>query len=89
MIFNKPINLNGEELRQELKAAEIEISNNRNAVVVRGEELFLDIKPADYEKAKKIVADHNGNIIPKEATIEDKLSSVGLSLPDLKTALGL
>lgn len=90
IIFTKPKNLNGEELRQELNAAGINISNEKFSVVVDGENnLLLDINPKDVSEAEKIVANHNGTIIPPELTIEDKLASVGLNLNDLKSALGL
>jgi Fic family protein len=52
-------------------------------------DFWLDIDPADEAKAAAVVAAHNGTIVAPEPTIEQKLSSVGLSLPDLKAALGL
>ena len=87
--FTKPINLNGSELRAELKAAGIKISDNHNAVVVYENELILDIANKDIEKASEIVAAHNGTTIAPEPTIQEKLASVGLSVNDLKTALGI
>jgi len=51
--------------------------------------LILNIASKDEAKAAEVVAAHNGTIVAPEPTIEDKLSSVGLSLPDLKAALGL
>ena len=60
--FTKPINLNGAELRQELNAAGIVITNERGAVVLDGETLFLDIAEGDAEAAQAIVAAHNGTI---------------------------
>lgn len=90
IIFTKPKNLNGEELRQELNAAGVNISNEKFSVVVDGENnLLLDINPKDKSEAEKIVATHNGTIVPPEPTIEDKLASVGLNLNDLKSVLGL
>jgi hypothetical protein len=88
--FNKPINLNGIELRDELNAAGVEISYESGAVAVDGNNnLVLDIEKADEAKALEIVASHNGTTIAPEPTIEDKLASVGLNLEDLKSALGL
>lgn len=85
--FTKPNNLNGAELLAELNAAGISISNSPS---IDGEGNFwLDIAKADETKAKPIVAAHNGTIVPPEPTVADKLSSVGLSIDDLKTALGL
>lgn len=92
--FAKPENLNGEELIQELVDAGIAISTdyfgNYNAPLLDAENvLWIDIDPADETKAKSIVAAHNGTTIASEPTVADKLASVGLSLDDLKEALGL
>jgi len=85
--FTKPQNLNGKELLNELSAV---------GVVVQGlpvddgaGNLILNIASKDEAKAAKVVAAHNGTTIAPQPTIEDKLASVGLSLPDLKAALGL
>jgi hypothetical protein len=85
--FTKPQNLNGKELLDELSAV---------GVVVQGlpvddgaGNLILDIASKDEAKAAEVVAAHNGTTIAPQPTIEDKLASVGLSLPDLKAALGL
>lgn len=88
--FSVPTNLNGAELRQELNAAGISISNDNFAVILDDEKnLWLDIAEADKAKATLIVAAHNGTTIAPKPTIDDKLASVGLSVLDLKTALGL
>ena len=87
--FNKPINLNGTELRQELRNSKVDISDDNLSVREISGDLYLDIKPADEAKAQAVVAAHNGTTIAPESTIEDKLASVGLNLTDLKTALGL
>jgi hypothetical protein len=60
--FTKPTNLNGAELRQELNAAGITISNEKNAVQLDGDILFLDIAKKDADAAEAIVAAHNGTI---------------------------
>ena len=85
--FTKPKNLNGKELLDELLAV---------GVIVQGlptddgaGNLILNIASKDEAKAASVVAAHNGTTIAPEPTIEDKLASVGLSLPDLKQALGL
>ena len=90
MQFTKPTNLNGEELRQELNSAGIAISNDIKAVSLDDENnLWLDISEADKAKATPIVAAHNGTINAPEPSVADKLASVGLSVTDLKAALGL
>jgi hypothetical protein len=86
--FTKPAQLNGSQLRDELRAAGVKITDDNQAVSTDGEQnLWLEIADADKTKAQEVVANHVG--IDKEATFEDKLSSVGLSLTDLKAALGL
>jgi hypothetical protein len=88
--FTKPTNLNGTELRKELNDAGVTISDNIFSVMVDSYgNLKLDILDADKTKATKIVAAHNGTTVAPEPTITDKLASVGLSVSDLKEALGL
>jgi hypothetical protein len=61
--FNKPTNLNGAELRQELKDAGVAISNKIEAVELDDSNLlWLDIAENDAETAEAIVAAHNGTI---------------------------
>jgi hypothetical protein len=87
--FIKPINLNGEQLRQELKNAEVEISSDSLSVAIDSNEmLLLDIKQEDETKALSVVNAHNGIDTPKEPTVAYKLASVGLSIEELKSALG-
>jgi hypothetical protein len=85
--FTKPTNLNGAELLAELNAGGVAITQwpelDGSGV------LWLDIAEADEAKATPIVAAHNGTTIAPEPTIADKLASVGLSVTDLKAALGL
>ena len=85
--FTKPTNLNGTELLAELNDAGVVITQSPFDDAQGN--IWLDIAEADKAKATPIVAAHNGTIVAPEQTIEDKLASVGLSLPDLKTALGL
>jgi hypothetical protein len=87
--FTKPENLNGYELRDELRNIGVEISDNLSSIIVEADGLlYLDIKPEDESKAALVVAAHNGTTIAPEPTIEDKLASVGLSLDELRAALG-
>jgi hypothetical protein len=85
--FNKPTNLNGNELIDELKSAGVTV-NGIPEVDAEGF-LHLDIQAKDEAKAQPIVAAHNGTDGVKELTVAEKLASVGLSVADLKTALGL
>jgi hypothetical protein len=88
--FDKPKNLNGAELLDELATIGIVLDKFNQAPLIDGNgDLWLDIKPADQDKAAEIVATHNGTTVAPEPTIEDKLASVGLNVADLKSALGL
>jgi hypothetical protein len=85
--FNKPENLNGDELIAELESAKIKM---KDIPTVDAEgALWLDIASKDEAKAAEVVAAHNGTTIAPEPTVEQKLASVGLNLEDLKVALGL
>ena len=87
--FAKPTNLNGAELRAELNAAGVAIDNAYDSVAVDSNDLLLKIADKDKAKAAAVVAAHHGTTIAQEATVEDKLASVGLSISSLKSALGL
>ena len=88
--FDKPANLNGAELLDELAVVGIVLDKFKEAPLIDGNgDLWLDIEAADKAKAEAVIAAHNGTIVAPEPTIEQKLSSVGLNLPDLKAALGL
>lgn len=90
MKFERPENLNGYELRQELRNAGIEISDNLTSVLVEADgSLILDIKKEDELKAVAIVKNHNGSINAPELTAADKLAAAGLSIEELKELLGL
>ena len=88
--FTKPKNLNGTQLRAELNDKGIVITDDVDALLDNGQgSLLLDILETDKDKAAGVVAAHNGTTIAPEPTIADKLASVGLSVTDLKAALGL
>jgi len=81
--FNK--NINGDLLTKELAAAGL----LTDVVVLAGELLELNgLKETDAAKAKEILAAHIAPT-PIEPTVADKLASVGLSVDDLKAALGI
>ena len=88
MEFTLPKKFNGETLRNELKAEGIILPENKKAITVSGEVLILDIDEKDATKVQNVLANHNGDDILIEETVADKLASVGLSIEELKTALG-
>jgi hypothetical protein len=83
--FEKPINLNGNELIAELETAGISV----NSIPELDENgfLLLDIDPKNETKAKAIVSKHNGTDGVKPMTVEQKLESLGLTLEELKSLL--
>ncbi len=85
--FNKPVNLNGTELLAELNAAGVLIE--QSPTVDGNDNLWLEIADEDKIKAQTVVNAHNGRTVAPEPTIADKLANIGLSLDDLKDALGL
>lgn len=85
--FIKPKNLNGAELLAELNNAGIAIT--QPPFIDENQALWLDVKKTDESKTAGIVAMHDGTMIAPEPTINEKLASVGLSIDDLKSALGL
>ena len=85
--FIKPENLNGDELLTELNAAGVTIT--QSPVLDGNDNLWLDIDEADTAKASTVLSAHNGTMVAPAPTITQKLASVGLSIDDLKVALGL
>jgi hypothetical protein len=87
--YTKPENLNGSELRAELRASGVLISDDFEAVRLIEDSLFLDIAKKDHAKALAVVEAHNGTLIGPEPTIEEKLANIGLNVAELKSALGI
>ena len=87
--FDKPKELNGEQLRQELKESGVVLPDNVFDFVDDGVGgLLLDISNKDESMANSVIKTHKSKPTPKP-TIEQKLASVGLNLDDLRIALGL
>lgn len=76
--FEIPKQLNGEQLKVELNCNEVYIANDK--LIIGGD--------LTQEQAAAGLATHNP-LAPQETTIEEKLAIVGLSIDDLKAALGL
>ncbi len=83
----RPTNLNGTELLAELNAKGVLITEP--PLLDGNGELFLDIAQKDLAKAEEVLAKHNGTQIAPSLTVVQKLQSVGLSVDELKAALGL
>jgi hypothetical protein len=85
--FDKPKNLNGIQLIKELKAASITVTDDPE---IDGNGNFrLAVSEADKAATAAIVAAHDGITTTPELSVTEKLASVGLSINDLKIALGL
>ena len=85
--FIKPVNLNGAELLAELNAANVEVVGGLEGIRLENQDLFLDVN--DEIAASIVVLAHNGTSIASEPTVVEKLARAGLSLDELKEALGL
>jgi hypothetical protein len=85
--YDKPENLNGAELLNELINAGVIVTNF--PMIDDDGKLYLDIDETDKLKAAEVVSVHNGTTVPLEITPAQKLASVGLSVDDLKAVLGL
>ena len=86
--FTLPKPFDGVQFCNELKTVGVPINRETSPMVDGNGDFWLDIDAKDTAKAQEVLDAH----IPKprpEPTIEDKLASVGLSLNDLKAALGL
>jgi hypothetical protein len=89
MRFDLPKKFNGTTLRNELAEHQIYLAAEKSAITISENNLFLEIDEKDSDKVIEVLKNHNGNDIVIETTIEQKLASVGLSIADLKSALGL
>jgi hypothetical protein len=86
--FTKPASLNGIQLKEELRAAGVSISDDSAAVLDSSDGfIHLDIKKADETKAAAVVAAHVGVDSVIELSLDEKLASVGISLAEIKAAL--
>lgn len=88
--FKKPTNLNGQELREELRNQGIFISDDKDSVIIDSNgDFFLDIDLKDKSKADFIVASHDGTIIAPDKTAVKAalLSRLGITEDEAKLLL--
>jgi hypothetical protein len=85
--FEKPINLNGKELLEELAAGGVVVTGRPN---VELEILRLNIQSKDKNKAEAIVAAHNGTttLPDRSAEREALLAKLGISEEEVVLLLG-
>jgi hypothetical protein len=88
--FNKPTNLNGAELLDELAAVGIVLDKDLQSPFIDGNgDFWLDVDISNKAQAELVLAAHNGTTIAPEPSIQDKLETAGITLDELKVALGL
>jgi hypothetical protein len=91
IIFIQPIKLNGAELRAELNASGVVISDAPNAVSVDASgNLWLEIANKDKAKAEPIVAAHNGTTVAPDTSAAKAalLARLGITADEAKLLLG-
>jgi len=88
--FNKPTNLNGAELLDELVAVGIVLDKDLQSPLIDGNgDFWLDVDISDKAQAELVLSAHNGTTIAPEPSIQDKLTNACITLEELKVALGL
>ena len=89
--FDKPTNLNGAELLDELAAVGIVLDKDLQSPVIDGNgDFWLDVASKDKSKAEKVVAAHNGTLIAPDLSAQKQviLDRIGLTADELKMILG-
>jgi hypothetical protein len=82
-----PVQLNGTQLRDELRAAGVEISDQPGSIIVINDELILDINDKDKGKADAVVSSHVG--IDEVLTAKDALlQRLGITAEEAALLIG-
>ena len=87
-MFEIPNKLNGLQLRQELRAAGVKITDNKEAVKVSENLLILEIDAKDHSQALAVVTNHVGieqNFVNPEKTA--LLERLGITETEAKLLL--
>ena len=94
--FDRPINLNGQQLIDELIDAGVNISTNINYYKEKQPPhddsmggLWLSIDEEDQQVAANVISSHNGTDSVYIPTVQEKLAAAGITIDELKEALGL
>ena len=87
--FNKPTNLNGSELLDELAAVGIVVNAKTSPFIDGNGDFWLDISESDKAQAESIVAAHNGTTIAPDNTAARQalLSKLGITEEEAKLLL--
>jgi hypothetical protein len=88
--FDKPQNLNGAELIDELKAIGVIVNAETSPFIDGNGDFWLDIPTANKKKAEPIVAAHNGTVIAPDLLAQRQaiLDRLGLTADEAKLILG-
>jgi hypothetical protein len=88
--FNKPAQLNGEQLVQELKAIGVIVNENTSPLIDGDDNFWLDIPTKDKTKAQTVVDKHIGtdNKQAKIAARQAIADRLGLTADELQVLLG-
>ena len=85
--FDLPNSFNGEQLVNEIEAKGISIDRSVLPLVDGNKQLWLSVAESDYDAVLSVIDKHKP--VFYEPTITDKLAAAGISLDDLKVALGI
>lgn len=89
MKFDLPAKLNGATLRKELAQIGVILPENRNAILVSENDLFLNIDEKDYSKVVNALQNHNGDdsISENKEKREALLAKLGITEEEAKLLL--
>jgi predicted ATPase with chaperone activity len=87
--FDKPTNLNGAELLDELAAVGVIVNAKTSPVIDGNGDFWLDIPLSEKTKAEPIVAAHNGTLIAPDLLAQRQaiLDRLGLTAEEAKLLL--
>jgi hypothetical protein len=85
--FEKPTELNAEQLVKEIKAKSVFIDESLLPLIDGNGDLWLAVDESDEKAIAAIVKAHKA--VYTEPSIADKLAAAGISLDELKVALGI
>ena len=84
--FTKPQKLNGEQLKNELAASNIELNDKTSPSIDSDGVMWLDILEKDITEAEKIVNNHIGVNTPNaRVSALAKLEALGLTVDEIKS----
>jgi hypothetical protein len=89
MELTLPKQFNGTTFRKELAVLGVVLPDTKSAISISDSKLFIEVDDNELPLVIEALKNHNGSDVVIELTTTEKLASVGLSIDDLKAALGL